>query len=105
MSWLRPFRKEGSPSAIDVRDDGIACITEKPFDQLNVSTPGPAELDINSPTWIYIKQQIEEKIAALRKRNDSLKLDPRKTDEIRGRIAALKELAAMPEKSWKTTSK
>ncbi|MDR2333731.1 MAG: hypothetical protein LBE61_09630 [Burkholderiaceae bacterium] len=52
-------------------------------------------LDLNSPTWRVLQQHADEQIATLREKNDSPNLDALRTAEIRGRIAAWKELLAL----------
>lgn len=52
-------------------------------------------LDLNSPTWRVLQQHADEQIAMLRVKNDSPNLDALRTAEIRGRIAAWKELLAL----------
>ena len=52
-------------------------------------------LDLTSLTWRKLQQHAESQIATLREKNDSPNLDALRTAEIRGRIAAWKELLAL----------
>ena len=52
-------------------------------------------LDFTSTTWRVIEQMAQERIATLREKNDSPSMDALRTAELRGRIAAWKELLAL----------
>lgn len=54
-------------------------------------------LDSGSSTWAFVSKKIRDRIAELRSLNDNPGLDEIKTAVLRGRIAALKELAALPD--------
>lgn len=54
-------------------------------------------LDFISPTWHAIEQLAQAQLATLREKNDSPTLDATRTAEVRGRIAAWKELLALAE--------
>jgi hypothetical protein len=63
------------------------------------------EPDFNSITWQWIKQWLLEQIAATRLQNDAPALDERTTAMLRGRIAAYKQLAEMPETMSRTRTR
>lgn len=48
--------------------------------------------DKQSTLWQRLKDHLEEEIESLRKRNDRLEISEREADQIRGSIAALKNL-------------
>lgn len=52
-------------------------------------------IDFTSATWRALEQHALARIAVLRERNDQPSLDATKTAELRGRIAAWKELLAL----------
>lgn len=52
-------------------------------------------LDLTSPTWRAIEQLAQDRITTLREKNDSPSMDALRTAELRGRIAAWKELLAL----------
>lgn len=52
-------------------------------------------LDLTSPTWRVIEHMAQERIATLREKNDSPSMDALRTAELRGRIAAWKDLLAL----------
>lgn len=56
-------------------------------------------LDPQSPTWHALEQHALARIAALREKNDAPSLDALRTAELRGRIAAWKELLALTNES------
>lgn len=60
------------------------------------STP---RVDVDSSTWKYVDRWAEKEIEALRERNDQPELDDRKTQLLRGRISALKDLRSL----WMST--
>lgn len=51
-------------------------------------------IDFTSPTWRAIERHANAQIDTLRKKNDSPTMDALRTAELRGRIAAWKELLA-----------
>lgn len=51
--------------------------------------------DRQSPLWLKLKKHAEERLAKMRVRNDSMKLDEKDTASMRGRIAELKYLATL----------
>lgn len=52
-------------------------------------------IDFTSPTWHAIERHANAQIDTLRKKNDSPTMDALRTAELRGRIAAWKELLAL----------
>lgn len=52
-------------------------------------------LDFTSTTWRAIEHMAQERIATLREKNDSPSMDALRTAELRGRIAAWKDLLAL----------
>jgi len=52
-------------------------------------------LDFTSPTWRAIEHTAQVRIATLREKNDSPSMDATRTAELRGRIAAWKDLLAL----------
>ena len=58
-------------------------------------TGGMKGLDFTSTTWRVIEHTAQERIATLREKNDSPSMDAMRTAELRGRIAAWKELLAL----------
>ncbi|MFC4923594.1 hypothetical protein [Delftia deserti] len=52
-------------------------------------------IDFTSPTWRAIERHANAQIDTLRKKNDSPTMDALRTAELRGRIAAWKELLAL----------
>ena len=52
------------------------------------------DLEIRTPLWMRLREHLEAEIAVLRKKNDDLTLDERKTTALRGEIAALGKLLA-----------
>ena len=55
-------------------------------------------LDFTSTTWRAIEQTAQARIATLREKNDSPSMDAMRTAELRGRIAAWKDLLALATK-------
>lgn len=51
------------------------------------------DLEARTPLWMRMRGHMEQRLAELRAQNDT-PLDDRKTAELRGRIAMLKELLA-----------
>lgn len=77
---------------------------QKPF---LVSSPGQRQVvgdgDLNpgSPTWAFVFNWGQRELDKARESNDSLSKDAVQTACLRGRIKALKELIALPEKETK----
>lgn len=64
-----------------------------------VGTPrGPGEIDKLSPTWIAVEEYLIAEIERQRDRNEAVTADAVKTATMRGRIKALREVLALPEK-------
>jgi hypothetical protein len=57
------------------------------------------EIDPRSPTWRFIEQHAEKRLADLRLRNERMSMGPDETAYTRGQIAAWKELLALPAKA------
>ena len=57
------------------------------------------EIEIGSPTWKAIQAFAQKRLSELRAENDRTSLDATQTAVIRGRIASLKDLLALPEKA------
>jgi len=55
------------------------------------------EIEPKSPTWKAVEAYANERLNRLRLQNDSAALDQVETANIRGRIAALKELLALTQ--------
>lgn len=53
-------------------------------------------LDIDSPTWRYIRKWAEDQLNSSRMENDFPKLTELKTAALRGKIKLLKQLIALP---------
>lgn len=53
-------------------------------------------IDVQSTTWRVIDAWLQRELANAREHNDR-ELDPAQTAALRGRIAALKDLMALPE--------
>jgi hypothetical protein len=60
-------------------------------------------IELTSQTWRALEQHAKQQIATLREKNDGQSLDALRTAEIRGRIAAWKDVLALgtpaPEKT------
>lgn len=54
-----------------------------------------SRLNFNSRTWAALSDGFIEKLEALRTQNDSLRVTPEKTIEIRAKIAVYKELLGL----------
>lgn len=54
-------------------------------------------IDTNGRTWQYIEAHLKVRLEKLREKNDSSKLDAIETAALRGEIAAVKDLLALPE--------
>lgn len=52
----------------------------------------------HDPTWAAIKTYLEQELDRLRLKNDDLKLTESETVAVRARIAAVKDLLALPVK-------
>jgi hypothetical protein len=52
-------------------------------------------IDFTSPTWRTLARHADQQISTLREKNDSQTLDALRTAELRGRIAAWKDLLAL----------
>lgn len=61
-------------------------------------TPAGKSIDIGSETWGFVHTWATSELARLRESNDSALLDADKTAHVRGRIKALKDLIALPDK-------
>lgn len=59
---------------------------------------GPGEIDKLSPTWIAVEEYLKAEIERQRDRNEAVTADAVKTATMRGRIKALREVLALPEK-------
>lgn len=55
-------------------------------------------IDIKSRTWTLIEAYLNDRLAKCREKNDSNKLDAIETARLRGEIAAVKDLLALPDK-------
>ncbi|NUX58660.1 hypothetical protein [Paraburkholderia youngii] len=55
-------------------------------------------IDIKSRTWTHIEAYLQERLAKCREKNDNSKLDATETARLRGEIAAIKDLLALPGK-------
>lgn len=55
------------------------------------------EIDTTSPAWLAIHEWASERLDSLRKRNDGA-LDGVATAHLRGQIATLKQILALPDK-------
>lgn len=52
-------------------------------------------IDFTSPTWRTVEQFAQGRLDTLREKNDSPSMDAIRTAELRGRIAAWKDLLAL----------
>ena len=59
---------------------------------------GLGEIDKLSPTWIAVEDYLKAEIERQRDRNEAVTADAVKTATMRGRIKALREVLALPEK-------
>ena len=59
---------------------------------------GPGEIDKLSPTWVAVEEYLRAEIERQRDRNEAVTADAVKTATMRGRIKALREVLALPEK-------
>ena len=53
-------------------------------------------IDVNSRTWKELTKYLNQRLATCREKNDNSKLDPLATATLRGEIAAVKDLLALP---------
>lgn len=53
------------------------------------------QIELNSDTWKEIESYVEARIKSLRIKNDSIGLDAIQTAELRGKIAAFKQVLAL----------
>lgn len=62
-------------------------------------TVGPPEgkINVNSDTWLFIKQWAEHELQTVREQNDKLTLGETDTAALRGDIKRLKALITLPE--------
>lgn len=56
-------------------------------------------LELEPQAWRELEAYLSEQLSKWRTQNDSIGLDPIKTSELRGRIAAFKELLALNKKA------
>ena len=83
IQW--PWRKRGYP--------------EVEIETVVIGAPrGPGEIDKLSPTWIAVEEYLKAEIERQRDRNEAVTADAVKTATMRGRIKALREVLALPEK-------
>lgn len=50
----------------------------------------PAQMDRNSPTWMVLKREIDERIEKLRDDLEQPGMDPQQGEQLRGEIVALR---------------
>jgi hypothetical protein len=55
-------------------------------------------IDVNSRTWKELAAYLSQRLASCREKNDNGKLDPLATAMLRGEIAAVKDLLALPSR-------
>lgn len=55
------------------------------------------EIDTTSPAWLAIHEWASEQLETCRKKNDAQALDSVATAHLRGRIATLKAILALPQ--------
>ena len=88
MKWRWPWSLEIVESVITVNGEPVV-----------VGAPrGPGEIDKLSPTWIAVEEYLKAEIERQRDRNEAVTADAVKTATMRGRIKALREVLALPEK-------
>lgn len=56
-------------------------------------------IDPLSGTWLFIDGWAQDRLDAIRKKNDNPSLSERETAILRGKIKILKEISALPDKS------
>jgi hypothetical protein len=54
-------------------------------------------LDVNSGTWLFVKDWAAKELEIARRKNDAIKLPYDKTAALRGEIKVLKNLVNLPE--------
>jgi len=67
---------------------------------LLTSTSFAGDLQVNSSTWIFIENHINQRLNDLRIRNDNSTYDINKTQLIRGQIKELKLLLSLKNKDY-----
>lgn len=65
--------------------------------ELPTTTINRGTLEPHSPTWVYIEDWANIRLAEVRQANDSQLLDATKTAILRGKIKTLKEILALPD--------
>lgn len=58
-----------------------------------------ADIDFSTPTWHQLRRWAEAELERARRRNDSADLDAIATARLRGEIAQLKRLLALPQEA------
>jgi len=79
-----PEKEEEAPPAI------LAAV-------LPTSGGSEGKIDLGSETWIFVNRWATDELRKLRESNDNEKLDASKTAAIRGKIAQVKKIIALPE--------
>ena len=88
MKWRWPWSLEIVEPVVAVNGEPVV-----------VGAPrGPGEIDKLSPTWIAVEEYLKAEIERQRDRNEAVTADAVKTATMRGRIKALREVLALPEK-------
>ena len=88
MKWRWPWSLEIVDPVVTVNGEPVV-----------VGAPrGPGEIDKFSPTWIAVEEYLKAEIERQRDRNEAVTADAVKTATMRGRIKALREVLALPEK-------
>ena len=88
MKWRWPWSLEIAEPVVTVNGEPVV-----------VGAPrGPGEIDKLSPTWIAVEEYLKAEIERQRDRNEAVTADAVKTATMRGRIKALREVLALPEK-------
>lgn len=54
------------------------------------------KIDTRSSTWLFVEAHLKQRLNELRERNDQQKLDAYLTAALRGQIAEIKDLLALP---------
>lgn len=62
----------------------------------DLTGPGVPAFEEHSPTWQWLRKEIEQKLQQARTGNDSVSRDQIQTAYLRGRISVYKELLALP---------
>lgn len=89
INWF----KRDKPQTVNVEDVISDLIAEIPG--------APGRLDIYSETWLFVQHFVANELAALRNKNDNIKLDDVATAELRGQIRFAKKLIALQAKADK----